>query len=45
MSDKDQNYKNAFEQVWKDMEIRCNVRMQYVLEEFENSDIIDAINS
>ena len=45
LSDKDQNYKNTFEEAWKNMEIRCNLRMQYVLEEFKKSDIIDAINS
>lgn len=45
LSDKDQAYKNKFEQAWKEMEVRVNVRMQYVLDEFEKSDIIESINN
>lgn len=45
LSDKDQNYKNEFEQIWKEMETRINLRMQYISKEFEKSDIIESIKS
>ena len=44
LSDKDENYRNTFEQIWGNMEKRVNVRMQYILEEFEKPDIIESIN-
>ena len=45
LSDKDQNYKDKFEEIWGKMEDRINVRMQYIAKEFEKSEIADAINS
>ncbi|MBO7505638.1 hypothetical protein J6T66_06015 [bacterium] len=44
MSEKDKDYKNEFEQVWKQMEDRINDRMTYILKEFEKPDIIESIN-
>ena len=45
LSDKDENYKNEFEQIWEKMEERINVRMQYVLEEFKKPDIIESLSN
>ena len=44
LSEKDQNYKGEFEQVWEKLENRINVRMQYILKEFKKSDIINSID-
>ena len=44
LSGKDKSFKNEFEQVWKEIEERVNVRMQYILEEFKKTNIIDSID-
>ena len=44
LSDKDQSFINEFEQIWKEIEERVNVRMQYISEEFKKPDIIDSID-
>ena len=45
LSDKDQNYKNVFEETRHKLEDRINTRMQYVSKEFEKPDIIESLNN
>jgi len=39
-----QEYKNQFEQSWKIMEERINIRMEYIKKEFEKPDIIASLD-